>query len=58
MRVGKSTLPLTAKTKKQIMELVKQYGTGEPFCSKRASKKYSHNCNFTGNDDIIFLRFS
>lgn len=28
MRVGKSTLPLIAKTKKQIMELVKQYGTG------------------------------
>lgn len=28
MRVGKSTLPLIGKTKKQIMELVKQYGTG------------------------------
>ena len=28
MRVGKKKQPLTPKTKQQILELVKQYGTG------------------------------
>ncbi|XP_015754893.1 PREDICTED: calcium-transporting ATPase sarcoplasmic/endoplasmic reticulum type-like [Acropora digitifera] len=41
MRVGKSTLPLIAKTKKQIMELVKQYGTGEHFGRKCVSSPRS-----------------
>lgn len=54
MRVGKSTLPLIAKTKKQIMELVKQYGTGEHFCRKCVSSPRSA----ISLEMMIFSRFS
>ena len=46
MRVGKNRQPLTPKTKKQILDLVKQYGTGW-YC---LVLKCLQNRGFAGDD--------
>lgn len=57
IRVGSKKQPLTPKTKQQILELVKTYGTGLCWLGKGSLRSISSLCAFY-TEDLLEMMFS